>query len=93
MIKKDAVIDLKIGTGFIQKLQKVLMHVASGLTPEQLEQYKKEASTITPGEEFSEDWMETLTTISLVIREIENEAEKQGHTYEGSIDDLIPKES
>jgi hypothetical protein len=93
MIKKDAVIDLKVGTGFIQKLQKVLMQVAADLTPEQLEQYKKEAVSVSNGEDFTEDWMDTLTTISLLIREIETEADKQGHTYEGSIEDIMPKES
>lgn len=90
MIKKDAIIDVKIGTGFIQKLQQLLMHIASELTPEQLEQYKKETADFKDiSHEFSEPWMNSLTTISILLRDIESEASIQGKTYEGSIEDAI----
>ena len=41
MIKPDAIIDIKIGTGFLQQIQHLLMFLAKDLKPEQLEQYKK----------------------------------------------------
>ena len=90
MIKKDAIVDVRIGTGFIQKLQQLLMHIASELTPEQLEQYKQESANFKDiSHEFSEPWMNSLTTISILLRDIETEANKQGKTYEGSIEDAI----
>lgn len=90
MIKKNAIIDVKIGTGFIQKLQQLLIQIASELTPEQLEQYKKETADFKDiSHEFSEPWMNSLTTISILLRDIESEASIQGKTYEGSIEDAI----
>lgn len=90
MIKKNAIIDVKIGTGFIQKLQQLLIYIASELTPEQLEQYKKETADFKDiSHEFSEPWMNSLTTISILLRDIESEASIQGKTYEGSIEDAI----
>ena len=93
MIKKDAQIDIKIGTGFVQKLQKVMMQLAAELTPEQLELYKTEAGSFKEGSEFTEEWMTSITTISMLLREIETEAEKQGFIYEGNINDAIQPEN
>lgn len=93
MIKKDAVINIKIGTGFLQKLQKIMFYIISELKPEDLERYKTEAQNLKQGDEFSEDWMEHLTSISLLIKEIESEAEKQGFTYDGNMDDVTKEEN
>lgn len=90
MIKKDAVIKIGIGTGFLQNLQKILFYIASDLTKEQLEEYKRQAEA---REEFTEDWMTHLTTISILIRELEKAAEEQGHTYDGDLDEIKTQES
>jgi hypothetical protein len=88
MIKKDALINITIGAGMLQKLQKIMFGIAAELSPEQLEEYKKEMENFKQGDEFSEPWMESLTTISILITECEKEAEKQGFTFEGNIDDV-----
>jgi hypothetical protein len=93
MIKKDAAIQIKIGSGFLQKIQKILFFIASNLTAEDLEQFKKEAEAFKEGSEFSEDWMEHLTTLSVLLKEIETKAEEQGFTYDQSFNDIIPTES
>jgi len=72
MIKKDAVINL----------QHLLFYIGKDLSMEQIEQYKKEAEA---KQEFSEDWMTHVTTISVLIKEIEKKAEEQGHVYDGEI--------
>lgn len=82
VIKKDAIIDIKVGTGFLQKLQKLMIHIISDVSPEQLAEYKKEAENFKQDSEFSEDWMEHLTTISVLVKEIEQQAETQGYTYD-----------
>ena len=79
MIKKDAVVKVDIGTGFIQKIQQLLIHVTNGLTQEDINEYKK---LLEEKAEFTKDWMEPLTTISILIKEIEQQAEKQGFTYD-----------
>lgn len=90
MIKKDAVINIGIGTGFLQNLQQLLFYVAKDISTEQLEEYKKQAEA---KQEFTEEWMTHLTTISVLIREIEKNAEEQGHTYDGDIKSLTPEEN
>jgi hypothetical protein len=85
MIKQDALIKIEIGTGFLKKLQHLLLHITQDLTPEQLENYKK---VIEQGGEFTEEWMDSLNTISFLLKEIEAKADEQGFIFEMNIDDL-----
>ena len=88
MIKKDALINITIGAGMLQKLQKIMFGIAAEISPEQLEEYKKEMENFKQGDEFSEPWMESLTTLSILITECEKEAEKQGFTFEDDINNI-----
>lgn len=92
MIKKDASVEIKIGAGFMQKIQKLLLYVASDLTAEQLDKFKLEAESFKEGSEFSEDWMEHITTISVLLKELEAAADKQGFTYEEDINNIKTNE-
>jgi hypothetical protein len=86
MMKKDAVINLQVGAGFLQKVQQVLTALASELTSEQLEDFKKlvqEGKT-----EFPEEWMDHVFTLSAFVRNIEAEAIKQGATYEQDVNSI-----
>ena len=85
MIKQDALIKIEIGTAFLKKLQHLLLHITQDLTPEQLENYKK---VIEEQGEFTEDWMDSLNTISFLLKEIEAKADEQGFIFEMNIDDL-----
>ena len=84
MIKNDAVIDIKIGTGFMQKLQQILLFIAKEATPEQLQVYRELSEK---GESFPEEWMDHLTTLGVLLKELETQADKQGFTYDGEIPD------
>ena len=79
VIKPEAVIDIKIGTGFLQRIQHVLIFLSKDLTPEQLAQYKKEADEKIP---FTEEWMEHVTTLATLLKELEVNADTQGFSYE-----------
>ena len=79
VIKPDAIVDIKIGTGFLQRIQHILIYMSKDLTPEQLEKYKKEAEE---NAEFSEEWMNHVTTLSTLLKEIENRADEQGFSYD-----------
>lgn len=89
MIKKDAKINIEIGTGFLQKLQKLMMYVVADLKEEDVKRYSEESKTYDAAVGFSEDWMEHLTTVSILIKEIEEKAEAQGAVYEKDIDEAI----
>lgn len=79
MIKPDAIIDIKIGTGFLQKLQNLTIYLTKDLSTEQLEAYKTEAEA---NKGFSEDWMNHVTTMSVLLKELETNADTQGFSYE-----------
>jgi len=85
MIKKDAIVDIKIGAGFISRLNEILMQLTTDKNKEDLEKYRKEAEE---NKGFSEPWMESATTVGILLREIQNEAEKQGMTYETTVDEV-----
>lgn len=82
MIKPDAIIDIKIGTGFLQQIQQLLMFLAKDLKSDQLEQYKKEADEKIP---FTEEWMTHITTVSVLLKEIEEKADEQGFAFEQEV--------
>ena len=88
MIKKDASIEIKIGAGFMQRIQKLLFYIASDLTAEQLDKFKLEAESFKEGSEFTEDWMEHITTISVLLKELQDAAEQQGFAYEEDINNI-----
>jgi hypothetical protein len=82
-IKHDAIVKIEIGTGFLQKLQQVFLYLAKDLTQEQLDKYKKEVEN---QEGFSEDWMNHITTISVLLKEVEERAADQGFVTEQEIE-------
>lgn len=87
LLKKDAVINLQVGTGFLQKIQGTLTALASERTPEELKAFQ---DILEKGEmDFPEDWMDHLFVLSTLVRTLETEAVNQGLTYEEDIDKVI----
>lgn len=82
MIKPDAVIGIKIGTGFLQKLQNATLFLTRDLTAEQLETYKSEAEA---NNGFSEEWMDHVTTMGILLKELEVNADAQGFSFEQEV--------
>ena len=82
VLKKDAIINVEIGTGFVEKLQQLYIYMIMNLKKEDLEKYQK---LIADQKAFDEDWMEHLTTVGVLLNEITNQAEKQGQTYEQDV--------
>jgi len=90
LLKKDALVSIKIGTGFLKKLQDALMDVSANRSEEELKELE---NLIKVKKELTESWMDTVFTLSLLIRSIEEEALNQGLTYEEDVDNLTPQES
>ncbi len=104
MIKKDAVVTIKVSAPFLQRLQKLMVAIALEKSPEEMQNFKEQADKIrtelnyTP--EFTEDWMDDIFTLSILINEIESTLIKEGFTYDQEIDDatnlpesLLPDQS
>lgn len=86
MLKKDAVVDIKIGTGFLKKLQEALIEVSSNHTEEEVNQFRQ---LVDSKSELTEPWMETVLTIITLVKAIEEEAIKQGLVYDEDVDNVI----
>lgn len=85
MIKKDASIQITIGSGFMQKIQAIVVAMVSERTDEELAEFQRQAVA---KEELSIEWMEHLSTMMLLMNEIEVKAEEQGFTYDSEITQL-----
>jgi hypothetical protein len=85
MIKKDAAIQVTIGSGFMQKIQAVVLYMVSERTDEELAEFQRQAVA---KEELTLDWMEHLSTMMLLMNEIETKAEEQGFTYDADVTEL-----
>lgn len=85
MIKKDAAIQVTFGSGFIQKIQAIVVHMVNERTDEELTEFQRLAQA---NEELTLEWMEHLSTMMLLMNEIETKAEEQGFTYDADINQL-----
>jgi hypothetical protein len=87
MMKKDAIINLQIGTGFLQRIQQVLTALVSEHTEEELDQF---TALVEKGQttDFPEQWMDHLFVLSAFVRQVESEAIKQGATYDQDMSNI-----
>jgi len=84
MIKKDAVISIAIGSGFFQKLQRILFYLTEERTDEELQLFKTYTEK---NEDYPEQWMENLHTIIVLLKELENSADKNNQVTTETIND------
>jgi len=73
-IKKDALIPITIGAGFMGKLQHVLTHLLEQRSEEEISTFK---ALLEAGKPL-DDWMVHVETIAVLIKEIEDTAIAQG---------------
>ncbi len=101
LIKKDAIVTIRIGTVYIERLQEIMGYFSKNITEEQIEKYESELKDVTPyyyknsdkldpnEKRFSEDWMGPVTTLSFLFKEIERQADLQGMTFEANLEDYV----
>lgn len=90
MIKPDAIVSIEIGAIFMQKIQKLLLYLVNDISQEKLQKYKE---LIEKNETFTEDWMEHITTISILLKEIETKAIEQNLAFDKDINDILTSEN
>ena len=89
-IKKDAIVTIKFGAGMIQLVQQSIMLLTKDRTQEELEKFGKEVANYnSTGAMLSEEWMNILLTLTILIKELEIQAEKQNMITEVHIDELV----
>jgi uncharacterized protein involved in high-affinity Fe2+ transport len=76
VIRKDALVQLSMATGFIQRLQQLSVFMISEKSESEIENFIKllnEGKT-----DFDEPWMNNYLTMVLLLRAIDDAALKQG---------------
>jgi hypothetical protein len=69
----------------MQKIQAIVVAMVSERTDEELAEFQRQAVA---NEELSVEWMEHLSTMMLLMNEIELKAEEQGFTYDADLTQL-----
>jgi hypothetical protein len=87
MIKNDAVVQIGIGAGFMQKIQTMLMNITSKLSMDDIKTYKELVDNSQP---FTETWMEDVTILTTLLKELEDKANEQGLIFEEDVPDDSP---
>ena len=89
-IKNDAIVDVKIGSGFLQRLQKVMLNIVMDKSPDDLADFKTKSEEFATNSnpEFEESWMDDLFTMSILINQIEKNMIDAGLTYEEELPDI-----
>lgn len=91
MIKKDAVLNIQINTGMLRDLHKLFGFIVADKKKSDLIKFEEEAKKEgrKQGEKFSEEWMDFSLLIGTMIRQAEENADKEGNTFMKKIDDDI----
>lgn len=83
-LKNDAIVKIEVGSGFVQRIQQILMFVLKDIPQEKIEEYRQ---LTLDKKELTELWMEHVTTLSVLLKEIEEKADSQGLSYEMNPED------
>jgi hypothetical protein len=93
IIKKNSVIKVNFSTGMLVRLQQIQAYLINSASDEQLKKYgeeiKKYDSIIKNTSTFSEEWMTHLTTITLLLVDIQKYADEQNLTEEIDTEDTL----
>jgi len=79
-LKQDAIIEMKISTSFVSRIQQLLFYILKDISKEKLEEYK---IIIEQKKESDDEIVEHIITLSALLKDIEDKADEQGLTYEG----------
>lgn len=91
MVKKEAIIEMKIGSQFLKDLQGVLLYITSLRSAEELKAIVEKAKN---DADSMDDWEKAAYNMLVLITSLEENARENGHTTEVEIqeDGTIPPE-
>ena len=73
-LKKDAIVNIKIGTGYLQQVAGIISFLVEGKTQEDLKNIEEKIKNKTE----LEPWMAAVATLQVLIRTVFEEADKEG---------------
>lgn len=91
MVKKEAIIEMKIGSQFLKDLQGVLLYITSLRSAEELKAIVEKAKNDPDG---MDDWEKAAYNMLVLVTSLEENARENGFTTEVEIqeDGTIPPE-
>lgn len=78
IIDPEAVVSIKISTGYYQKLQELLKFITVGKSPEEIQA----AYAQIKDQKITDPWAEQLQTLFIILKEFQEEAHKAGHVMQ-----------
>lgn len=92
-LKKDAIVTIKIGTGFLQQIGGIIPILLEGKTQEDVAKIE----TLISEKKELEPWMSAVATLQVLIRTTFEEADKEGlvefRPYDESFVDIIKQDN
>jgi hypothetical protein len=87
-LKKDAIVPIKIGTGFLQQIGAIIPILLENKSQEDVAKIEK----LIQDKQELEPWMSAIATIQILVKTVFEEADKEGMVEYRSVDDVL-KES
>lgn len=78
-LKPDALIEIKLSTSFVSRIQQLLFFILKDISKEKLEEYK---TIIVEKKETDDEIVDHIVTLSALLKDIEDKADEQGLSYE-----------
>jgi hypothetical protein len=83
VIMPSAIVEIKMSTGYYQKIQAIVAFLVQGKTAEQMQN----AHAQIKDQNVTEDWISHYETILILCREFETKAGEQGFIQKVSLDE------
>jgi hypothetical protein len=83
IIMPSAIVEIKMSTGYYQKIQAIVGFLVSGKTNEEMQ----DAHTQIKEQNVTEDWVNHYETILILCREFETKAKEQGFIQSVSLEE------
>lgn len=84
-LKKDAIVTIKIGTGFLEQIGSIIPILLEGKSQEDVAKIEK----LIQDKQELEPWMGAIGTIQVLIRTVFEEADKEGFVEYKPLEDFV----
>jgi hypothetical protein len=78
-LKPDVLVEIKLSTSFVSRLQQLLFFILKDISKEKLEEYK---TIIVEKKQTDDEIVDHIVTLSALLKDIEDKADEQGLSYE-----------
>ena len=90
MLKKDAVLTIKVGTGFVNRVYKLINYLYSDIPDDEKLAFEKEMMEAAEKQDFEKvydkEWKNSIITTAMLLGSLQIAALDQKQTYDQKID-------